>query len=704
MDDMSNLLLILGDPTDAKVIREAFARTKDTRYAVECVRTLSEGIERLNKTGIDAVLLDLDLPDSQGIETLDKLLLAVPGVPVLIISDSDDEDLARQAVKRGAQDYLLKGHLDGYSLTQALRAIIARRTLEEALFVERERAQVTLDSIGDAVLSTDVAGNVTYLNLVAETMTGWGRQEATGRRLTEVFRIIDGETRDTSRNPMEQALQENKTVGLTVNCILIRRDGREFAIADSAAPIHDREGKVTGAVIVFRDVSEVRAMALQMSHSAQHDVLTNLPNRMLLNDRLTHAIAIARRKGTQLAVLFLDLDRFKHINDSLGHAIGDQLLQSVAKCLGNCARASDTVSRQGGDEFIVLLSDIECTEDAALSARRMIAAMTAPHCVANHDLRITLSIGISVFPNDGEDAETLIKSADAAMYHAKEGGRNNYQFFKQDMNVRAVERQSIESSLRHAVERNEFVLHYQPKINLASGAITGVEALLRWRHPGRGLLSPAQFVPIAEDCGLILSIGQWVLREACSRARAWIDAGLPPTPVAVNISAIEFRSKDFAESVRTILEETRLEPRYLELELTESVLMQHAESSVSALKALKEMGVQLAVDDFGTGYSSLSYLQEFPIDVLKVDHSFVHEISSDMDDAAIVRAVISMGKSLNLRVIAEGVETREQLAFLQNQRCDEGQGYYFSRPVMAGQLATLLKSGFSENILNQYTA
>ncbi|MGH9682480.1 MAG: EAL domain-containing protein [Candidatus Acidiferrales bacterium] len=704
MDDMGNLLLIAGDLADANVIREAFARTKDQRYTIKSVRTLSEGIERLNKTGIDAVLLDLDLPDSQGIETLDKLLLAVPGVPVLIISDSDDEDLARQAVKRGAQDYLLKGHLDSYSLTQALRSMIARRTLEEALFVEKERAQVTLDSIGDAVLSTDVAGNVTYLNLVAETMTGWGRQEATGRRFSEVFRIIDGETRETSRNPMEQALQENKTVGLTVNCILIRRDGREFAIADSAAPIHDREGKVTGAVIVFRDVSEVRAMALQMSHSAQHDVLTNLPNRVLLSDRLTHAIAIARRRGTQLAVLFLDLDRFKHINDSLGHAVGDKLLQSVAKCLEDCVRASDTVSRQGGDEFVVLLSDVECEEDATLSARRMIAAMTAPHCVAEHDLRMTVSIGISIFPNDGEDAETLIKSADTAMYHAKEGGRNNYQFFKQDMNVRAIERQSIESSLRHAVERNEFVLHYQPKINLASGASTGVEALLRWRHPQRGLLRPAQFVPIAEDCGLILSIGQWVLREACSQARAWIDAGLQPTPVAVNISAIEFRSKDFAEGVRTILEETRLGARYLELELTESVLMQHAESSALALKALKDMGVQLAVDDFGTGYSSLSYLREFPIDILKVDQSFVHEIMADLDNAAIVRAVISMGKSLNQRVIAEGVETREQLAFLRDQRCDEGQGYYFGHPMMPGQFAALLRSGLSENILNQYIA
>ena len=695
----ANILLIGDDPAAAGLIKVALADARDGLFDFEWVRQLSDGLERLSKGGIGAVLLDLFLPDSQGIETFDKLFLAAPHVPILILSNLDHEDIARLAVKHGAQDYLLKSHLDSYWLPRALRYVIGRKAAEEALFAERERAQVTLNSIGDAVLSTDIEGNVTYLNLVAEKMTGWSREEASGQPLAEVFQIIDAETREPARNPMELAVRQNKTVGLTANCILIARDGSESSIEDSAAPIHDRGGRVIGAVMVFHDVSQARAMVLKMSHLAQHDFLTNLPNRLLLKDRLTQAIALARHHGNQLAVLFLDLDRFKHINDSLGHAIGDQLLQSVAERLVACVRSSDTVSRQGGDEFVILLSKVEHGEDAARSAEKLLIELAAPYGIALHDLHVTVSIGIGIYPDDGQDAETLVRSADTAMYHAKENGRNNYQFFTQDMNIRAVERQSLEGGLRRALGRQEFVLHYQPKVNLETGAITGAEALIRWHHPDRGLVPPAQFVPIAEDCGLILPIGRWVLREACRQTRAWLDAGLRPGPVAVNISAVEFRAKDFLESVRAALEDTRLEPRYLEIELTESVLMQDAESTNSVLQALKAMGVRLTVDDFGTGYSSLSYLRRFPIDALKIDQSFVRDITSDPDDATIVSAVIGMGKSLKQQVIAEGVETREQLAFLQSQGCDEGQGYYFSQPVVTEEFARLLGNGISETLL-----
>ncbi len=404
---------------------------------------------------------------------------------------------------------------------------------------------------------------------------------------------------------MDLAIQLDRIVGLTPNCLLIRRDGLETAIEDSASPIHDRGGQVIGAVIVFKDVSEARAMSLQAVYLAQHDFLTDLPNRMLLNDRLTQAIALARRHGHRLAVLFLDLDRFKHVNDSLGHVIGDALLQSVARRLVTCVRSSDTVSRQGGDEFVVLLSEIEHADDAAASAQKIIAALVAPHDVAHHQLHVTVTIGISIYPDDGPDAETLIKCADTAMYHAKESGRNNYQFFEPDMNARAVERQWIEAGLHRALARGEFVLHYQPKIDLETGAMTGAEALIRWVHPERGLMFPKDFVPIAEDCGLIVPIGQWVLREACRQARAWIDEGRRPMAVAVNISAVEFRDPRFLDNVRTVLNDNRLDARYLELELTESSLMQHAESTALALQALKDMGVQVAIDDFGTGYSSL---------------------------------------------------------------------------------------------------
>jgi len=436
--------------------------------------------------------------------------------------------------------------------------ITGRKQAEEALFVEKERAQVTLNSIGDAVICTDIDGNITFLNIVAEKMTGWLWQDARGRPMAEVFRILDGASRETIPNPMELAIGQNQVMSLPLNCMLVRRDGFEIPIEDSVAPIHDRQGRATGAVIVFRDVSATKAMALLMTHSAQHDFLTGLPNRMLLSDRIRQAIIAAPRHKKKVVVLFLDLDGFKHINDSLGHQIGDKLLQSIAKRLSDCVRGSDTVSRQGGDEFVVLLSEVEQAEDAAITARRMLEAVAEAHPIDKHDLHVTTSIGVSVYPDDGLDPETLIKNADTAMYQAKENGRQSYQFFKPSMNVRAVARQSIEESLRRALERNEFALHYQPKIDLKTGEITGAEALVRWTHPTRGAVPPSEFIPVAEDCGLILPIGQWVLREACRQSRAWLDAGLSPGTMAVNISAMEFRQENFLEGVLAVLEDTRL--------------------------------------------------------------------------------------------------------------------------------------------------
>ena len=470
----------------------------------------------------------------------------------------------------------------------------------------------------------------------------------------------------------------------------------QAASDDHVTMLQQANAHLVIATIEAQKLAEQVQMAKdQLDHLAHHDALTDLPNRMLLQDRLNQAIELARRQGRQLAVMFMDLDRFKHINDSLGHPVGDQLLQSVAQRLLACVRHSDTISRQGGDEFVLLLSFIEHAEDAALSAQKMLASISQPHHIEGHDLHINVSIGISIYPDDGRDAETLIKCADTAMYHAKESGRNNYKFFEQGMNDRAVQRQSIEADLRGALERQEFVLYYQPKINLHSGAIVGVEALIRWRHPERGLVLPTQFVSIAEDCGLILPIGRWVLHEACHQARIWQQAGLPPITIAVNTSAIEFRDKNFLANIRATLEDIGLEPRHLELELTESLLMEDAESSDSVLHALSNMGIKLAIDDFGTGYSSLSYLRQFPIDTLKIDQSFVNTMTSNADDATIVSAVIGMGKSLNKQVIAEGVETAEQSAFLLALHCDEGQGCYFGCAMTAEALTSLLKIGIS---------
>jgi diguanylate cyclase (GGDEF)-like protein len=450
---------------------------------------------------------------------------------------------------------------------------------------------------------------------------------------------------------------------------------------------------------VFRDVSVAQAMARQITHSAEHDFLTGLPNRMLLNDRISQAIASARRDKKQVAVLFLDLDGFKHINDSLGHPVGDKLLQSIALRLAASVRGADTVSRQGGDEFVVLLADLAQPEDAVTMAARMLRTVAEPHSVDQHDLHLTTSIGVSVYPDDGLDAETLIKNADTAMYQAKENGRKSFRFFKPAMNVRAVERQAIEESLQYALERNEFTLHYQPKVSLDTGEITGAEALLRWTHPIRGPVSPAEFIPVAEDSGLILPIGNWVLRAACQQMRLWTDAGLPAIAVAVNVSAMEFRDEAFLEGVFAALADSKLDPRFLELELTESVLMKHAETTVSILKTLRAKGVRVAVDDFGTGYSSLSYLRKFPIDALKIDQSFIRQITTTPLEMTIVTAVIGMGRSLNLRVVAEGVEADAELRFLQAHQCDEAQGYYFGRPMPASEFAKLLKSGVAESVL-----
>jgi diguanylate cyclase (GGDEF)-like protein/PAS domain S-box-containing protein len=694
----STVLLVSSDSSLASKVEAALAG--DRAFEFEWVHRFSEALARLRQGVFAAILLELSLPDVEGIDIFGKLSAAAPNVPVLVLGGSADEGRADQIRASGTRDYLPADHLNAYTLTHGLKNAIERCSAEEALFLEKERASVTLDSIGDAVLCTDLAGKVTYLNLVAETMTGWLRTEASGQPLAEVFRIIDGATRESARDPMKMAVEQNRTVGLTANCILIRRDGSEFAIEDSAAPIHDRAGHIVGAVIVFHDVTKARAIAREMTHSAQHDPLTNLPNRVLLNDRIAQSIALARRQNRALAVIFLDLDRFKFVNDSLGHAAGDELLLSVSKRLQSGLRGCDTVSRQGGDEFVILLSGVTSREDAATSARKILGLLKAPHPVAGQNLHIDCSLGISLYPADGNDGETLIKNADTAMYYAKERGRNHFHFYVAAMNAKSVERQTLESGLRDALEREEFFLNYQSKVSLESGELTGVEALLRWKHPTLGLVPPCQFVPIAEDSGLIVSIGRWVLRAACMQARSWQQAGRPGLPIAVNVSALELRDPAFVESVRAILLQTGLQAQLLEMEITEGLLVEDSGSTSAVFRELKEMGISLAIDDFGTGHSSLSYLRQFPISILKIDRSFVGQITADTEDSKIISAVIGMAKSLGYVVVAEGVETSAQKTYLQAQGCAQAQGYLFSRPLSASGFARLLQTSVTDSVVH----
>jgi len=473
-------------------------------------------------------------------------------------------------------------------------------------------------------------------------------------------------------------------------------DGTMRYISSVERAIVDQSGAACRVIGVNIDVTErriadevLRRNQATITHLAEHDFLTDLPNQRLLRDRIEQAIKMATRNRKKVAILSLDLDGFKHINDSLGHAIGDKLLLSIAKRLIQAARASDTVSRFGGDEFIVLLPEVDHPVGTGVTAARMLKAIATIHFIDQLELQVTGSIGISVYPEDGLDVETLIKNADVAMYAAKEKGGSNFQLFHSDMNIRAIERQFIEQDLRRAMDRHELSLNYQPKYDLKTQEIRGVEALLRWTHPLRGPISPATFIPVAEDCGLILEIGEWVLEEACRQARAWLDAGLPEISVAVNVSGRQFHSEGFAEKVMEILDQFCIAPEYLELEVTESLLMKSPEMIVLLLQSLRQKGIRIALDDFGTGYSSLSYLRRFPIDTLKIDQSFVRQIDIP-DGTSIVKAIIHLGIELGMQIVAEGVETKQEALMLESMRCDIAQGYYFSRPLTPASLATLL--------------
>lgn len=442
-----------------------------------------------------------------------------------------------------------------------------------------------------------------------------------------------------------------------------------------------------------RTIEERVQELLKVSHLLQYDALTELPNSTLLGDRLTQAIALGRRHDTQLAVVFIGLDRFKRINNALGYPVGDEVLQQVSQSLVEAVRESDSVFRYGSDEFVILLQDVQHPQQSQHVAQKILNAVSATRHVAGHDLSITASLGISIYPNDSGTAVELIKHAETDMHTSKERGSDRFSFYTDDMNHRAQHRQNLESAIRQALEREEFVLHYQPKLDLKSGRIVGAEALIRWFQPRSGWVSPADFIPVAEDSGLIVRLTQWVLRQACEQAQAWRAMGLAPLCISVNISAIDFRQRDFVDNLATLLKQTGLPPTQLELEITESVLMQNVDETVDILNRIKAMGVRLALDDFGTGYSSLSYLRRFPIDVLKIDQSFVHGLKVNSQDEQLISAIIGMGKSLDLNIIAEGVETVEQLKFLQTQLCEEGQGYLFSKAVPSKDFARLLQAG-----------
>jgi diguanylate cyclase (GGDEF)-like protein/PAS domain S-box-containing protein len=690
-DPDKTALLIENDREQARIIRAMFDDCGPHSFKLTHVECLADAETYLKVHQVDTVLLDLSLSDPEGLEAMRRVRTAAPHVPIVLLTSLDDEPKAMQAIHEGAQDYLIKSQMEPNKLMQALSNAVVRTTNKEVLTNEKERAEDTLECIADAVICTDMSGNITFLNPVAGNLVGWPMRGAVGRRLTEILRIVDATTRKPILDPMARAASENMTGKIPLNSVLVQRDGKEIFIEDSVAPIHNREGAVTGAVIVFRDVSAARAQSAQLTHLVEHDFLTGLPNRSLFCDRVGQAISLARRHRGQAAVLFLDLDGFKQINDSLGHEAGDKLLQSVAKRLLACVRDPDTVSRYGGDEFAVLLQDVHRHQDVLATAGRVLRALGEVHSVDGHQVHVTASIGMSVYPDDGLDAETLIRNADAAMYRAKKNGCQRCEFYNSELNACTFERRFTGEDLRRALERKELTLHYQPKVNLKTGAIVGAEALSRWNHPTHGTIPPGQFIPIAEETGLILTIGAWVFDEACSQARTWADAGTPVKSMAVNVSGVQLESEDFLGSLFAALDKTGLEPSILELDVNESVLMRHPERTAFVLKVLRDKGVRVTVDNFGTGNSSLSSMQKLPVDALKIDRSILRKITNIPGGTAAVEAFIDIGRDLHLRVNAQGVETAEDLEFLWAHDCDEAQGNFFGPPVPPGQLTKLLR-------------
>ncbi|HZV66160.1 MAG TPA: EAL domain-containing protein, partial [Telluria sp.] len=588
----------------------------------------------------------------------------------------------------GTDKWLLTSKVPLRGLGGEIAGVLATYTDISLIKSQEEQMRLSakvFESSSEGIYITDAAERILFVNPAFSQLSGYTADEAvgntprlmrSGRHDAEFYRAMWASIRSTGQ---WQGEMWNR-----------RKNGEVFPEWLCISTVFDAAGAVTHYVGVFSDISERKANEQQLAFLAYHDALTQLPNRLLVQDRFHQATTAAARAHCKVALLFLDLDNFKTVNDSLGHAVGDLLIKAVAHRLAECLRDNDTVSRQGGDEFLIVLPALQDLDAVMPVLVKIIARLQEPFYSGGQEISTSISVGIAMYPDDGEDFDTLLKKSDMAMYRAKDAGRNAYCFFDEHMNVEAVENLSMRSGLRRAIERNEFVLYYQPQIDLVSGNIVGAEALIRWNRPGRGMVPPSHFIPVAEESGLIVAIGKWVLGEACRQAAAWRDAGLPALVMAVNLSAVQFKRGDLEQTVIAVLQESGLDPSLLELELTESILIKNSESVLSTVKRLKLLGVKLSIDDFGTGYSSLSYLKRFAVDKLKIDQSFIRDLATDPEDAAIVRAIVQMARSLSLRTIAEGVEYQQALDDLRVFRCDEGQGHLFARPLPANEFASYL--------------
>jgi diguanylate cyclase (GGDEF)-like protein/PAS domain S-box-containing protein len=623
------------------------------------------------------------------IAVLFSLLVAVwvfiqSGIPFAIAFDLRIERVTWLQAMSGWLFVISSGWLLYLLINRTLSAIA---TAEEELKL-RDRA---IESSMSAICITDNQAPdnpIVYVNPAFERITGYTSAEVLGRNP----RLLQGtDLAQPELLTVRAALEEHRACHVVLRNY--RKDGSMYWNELNVSPVRNDAGDVTHYIGVHSDITAAKTHQDELARQANHDSLTGLPNRNLLWDRIDRACVRTQRYGGFAAVAFLDLDNFKVVNDSLGHSLGDHLLRAVAARLESSLRAMDTVARLGGDEFVLVLADHKSAQSVSGELQRIVESFAQPFAVEGKEVYVTASVGVALYPQDARDPEALMKSAELAMYRAKESGRNAYQLYTAELQTRVTERMALEGMLRRALDRGELSLHYQPQVDLRTNRVFGCEALIRWNQSDLGMIGPAKFIPLAEETGLIVPIGEWVVRTACLQTKAWQIAGLPVITVAVNISARQFRDKTLLQAIKRILTETALDPAQLELEVTESVIMHDAQNVIADLQAFRDMGVKLSVDDFGTGYSSLSYLKRFPVDRLKIDQSFVRDITVNADDAAIAQAVITLGHTMNLRVIAEGVETPQQLAFLRSNHCDEMQGYLFGKPMPAEEFGKLLQSG-----------
>jgi diguanylate cyclase (GGDEF)-like protein/PAS domain S-box-containing protein len=686
------VLLIEDDEDDFLLTSELLSEVKEARYDIQWVPKYAEALATLCGGDYDVCLIDYQLGVGTGIELMREALANGCPIPMILLTGQGDKDIDNEATEAGAADYLIKGNVESHVLERAIRYAIAHGRMIRQMRESENRFRSLVESAKDAIILTDFQGNIISWNDSAETIFGYSRSEASERSLSDLFPNGYGEfSGEKGIKPFiaSELLQSNSKA---IELKGIKKGGEEFPLEISLSSWETLDGVFYSGII--RDITDRKSLEHQLTHQALHDPLTKLANRILFRDRVEHALAKIRRSKTTVAVLFLDLDNFKTVNDSLGHARGDMLLVAVAERLRSCLRSTDTPARLGGDEFAILIEDANHPEDAIFVVERITEILLDPFQIEGTEVFVQASIGIAASVTGTENPEELLRNADVAMYKAKGLGKGRYIFFEKEMRDALMERIKLESDLRTAVENREFELNYQPIVELETNRLTGMEALVRWNHPKHGLILPDKFIPIAEDANLIVPIGSWVLEEACRQASRWISqyGGETDLSITVNLSIRQFQQSELVKIVAETLERSALPPQCLILEITETLMIQNTEAMIEKLQALKDLGIKLAIDDFGTGYSSLSYLHRFPIDILKIDKSFIEKINQGKEGRAVARAIIMMGDSLNLRVIAEGVENAEQIAALKYLGCESGQGYFFSKP--------LTEKAMSEFLLN----